>query len=79
MISWKEISLSERIMVIQEYYQMNLRMAAEKYEQFRNQNGLAQVAHQVRVFTVWEVMQIYIYIHFDNKVYTYAWLCTERL
>lgn len=31
---------------------MNLRMAAEKYEQFRNQNGLAQVAHQVRVFTV---------------------------
>lgn len=37
----------ERIMVIQEYYRMNLRMAAEKYEQFRNQNGLAQVAHQV--------------------------------
>lgn len=49
MMSSKEISISERIMVIQEYYRMNLRMAAEKYEQFRNQNGLAQVAHQVKI------------------------------
>lgn len=37
----------ERIMVIQEYYLLNLRVAAQKYPEMRSPQGLARLAHQV--------------------------------
>ncbi|XP_042207251.1 TBC domain-containing protein kinase-like protein [Homarus americanus] len=37
----------ERIMVIQEYYLLNLRTAVQKYSEFRSYRGLAKLAHQV--------------------------------
>lgn len=37
----------ERIMVIQEYYLLNLRRAAQKYPEIRSPRGLARVAHQM--------------------------------
>ncbi|KAK7072646.1 hypothetical protein SK128_024425 [Halocaridina rubra] len=37
----------ERIMVVQEYYSMNLGKAVQKYEKLRSTSGLSQVAHQI--------------------------------
>lgn len=49
---------------------MNLRMAAEKYEEFRHQNGLAQVAHQVRMmYVLISYTKLYLNSFWKQNVY----------